>query len=154
MGGGSMFRFATDDDSYSMIDHRRWMGGLKESTIPRGGRRPDAGNPALSPTPGVEATTPHSMVRGSPETVITVTGFNFVQRSEAYYDGIAVPTRVVSSTQLEATLSVDLLSRAGAFPLTVKNPTPLSTPAWGEESNKAFILVPFEFTTLLPQPEW
>lgn len=151
---GSMFRFATDDDSYDMIDHQRWAASLKQATTPRGGRNPNAGDPALSPTPGVEATAPHSLVRGSPETVITVTGFNFVQRSQAYLDGIQVPTRVVSSTQLEATLSVDLLGRAGAFPLTVKNPTPLSTPAWGEESNKAFILVPFEFTTLLPQPEW
>jgi hypothetical protein len=137
-----------------MIDHQDWAEAMKQATTPRGGRTAAAGNPALSPTPGVEATAPHTLSRGSAETMITVTGFNFVQRSQAYYDGIAVPTRVVSSTELEATLPANLLARAGAYPLTVKNPTPISTPAWGEESNKAFILVPFEFTKVLPQPEW
>jgi imidazolonepropionase-like amidohydrolase len=151
---GSMFRFATDDDSYDMIDHQDWAEAMQQATTPRGGRSAEAENPALSPTPGLEATAPHTLLRGSPETVVTVTGFNFVQRSQAYYDGIAVPTRVVSSTQLEATLPANLLARAGAYPLTVKNPAPLSTPAWGEESNKAFILVPLEFTKVLPQPQW
>jgi hypothetical protein len=127
---------------------------LKQATTPRGGRRAEAENPALASTPGVEATAPHTLMRGSPDTTITVTGFNFVQRSQAYYNGIPVPTRVVSSTQIEARVPANLLGRAGAYPLTVKNPTPLSTPAWGDESNKAFILVPFEFTKVLPQPEW
>ncbi len=152
--GASMFRFATDDDSYDMIDHQDWAEAMKQATTPRGGRTAEAGKPALSPTPGVEATAPHTLARGSTETMITVTGFNFVQRSQAYYDGIAVPTRVLSSTELEASLPANLLTRAGAYPLTVQNPTPISTPAWGEESNKAFILVPFEFTKVLPQPAW
>ena len=30
----------------------------------------------------------------------------------------------------------------------------MATPDWGAESNYANILVPFEFTKLLPQPRW
>jgi hypothetical protein len=151
---GALFRYAADGDTYDMIDHADWAEALKQATTPRGGRREAVQDPALAPTPGLEGTAPHSLHRGDSQTVITVTGFNFVERSQAYFDGIAVPTRVVSSMMIEATVPQNLLGRAGAFPLTIKNPLPLSTPAWGDESNKAYVLVALESTRLLPQPEW
>jgi hypothetical protein len=30
----------------------------------------------------------------------------------------------------------------------------LATPQWGDGSNDAYVLVPFEFTKVLPQPKW
>jgi imidazolonepropionase-like amidohydrolase len=160
---GGMFSFSADEDTYDMIPGAAWAASLKQATA-GGGRGggggnqpaapPPALNPAASPTPGIEGTAPHTILRGSPDTDITVTGFNFVQRSQAYYDGVAVPTRVVNRNQLVATIPNNLLGRAGAFKLLVKNPEPLAAPAWGSESNYANILVPFEFTKILPQPRW
>jgi imidazolonepropionase-like amidohydrolase len=156
---GGMFSFSADEDTYDMIPGAAWAASLKQATAGRGGGNanaapPPAQNPVASPTPGIEATAPHTILRGSPDTPITVTGFNFVQRSQAYYDGIPVPTRVVNRNQLVATIPNNLLGRAGAFKLVVKNPAPLATPDWGSESNYANILVPFEFTKILPQPQW
>jgi hypothetical protein len=168
---GNMFSFSPDEDTYDMIPDAAWAASLKAATGGRGGGGggggagggrgggepappPPALNPASSPTPGLEATAPHTVLRGSPDTVIRVTGFNFVQRSQAYFDGIPVPTRVVNRNQIEATVPANLFGRAGAFPLVVKNPEPLATPRWGAESNKGIILVPFEFTKVLPQPRW
>ena len=66
-------------------------------------------------------------------------------------DGIPVTTRVVNRNQLVATIPANLLGRAGAFKLTVKNPAPLATPEetkkfvdgehkrWGEVIKKANI---------------
>jgi hypothetical protein len=86
--------------------------------------------------------------------VVTVTGFNFVKRSRAYVDGMPLPTRVISGTQIAVTVPTNVLSRAGSFPVMIKNDPPLATPPWGAESNKAYLLVPFEFTKILPQPKW
>jgi hypothetical protein len=151
---GDMFSYADLEDTYDMILDQDWLGALDEATTPRNGRNPAVRNPAASPTPGVMATAPHTLHRGSAETVIRITGINFVERSVAYFDGAPVPTRVVSSTEIEATIPADMLGRAGAMALVVKNPTPLAAPAWGDTSNRANILVAFEFTELLPQPEW
>lgn len=155
---GNMFSFSDEEDSYDMIPDAQWAASLKAATAGRGGNAnaapPPAQDPAISPTPGVERTAPHTLLRGSPDTAITVTGFNFVQRSQAYFDGIPVPTRVVNRMQLVATVPANLFGRAGALALTVKNPEPLAAPAWGAQSNKAMILVPFEFTKILPQPKW
>ena len=35
-----------------------------------------------------------------------------------------------------------------------QNPQPITTPVWGDTSNIAHLLVPFEFTKILPQPRW
>ena len=36
----------------------------------------------------------------------------------------------------------------------VRNPKPLATSQWGDVSNDSYVLVPFEFTKVLPQPKW
>jgi hypothetical protein len=154
---GSMFRFSPDEDTYDMIDGVQWAASLKAATGGRGGNQggpQPAQDPAASPTPGIEATVPHTLLRGSPETTVRVTGFNFVQRSVAYFDGIPVPTKVVNRNQIDVTVPANLLGRAGSFPLMVKNPAPLASPPWGADSNKAYILVPFEFTKIMAQPKW
>lgn len=162
---GGMFSIpGTDNDA--LVSGADWAAGLKDATFnPNAGRGPafvigpaaplpPIPDPALSPTPGIESTAPHTVLRGTGDTTVTITGFNFVKSSRAYFDGVPIPTTVMSRTELQAVVPANMLERAGRFSLTVRNRQPIDDPNWGEESNKAYMLVPFEFTTLLPQPEW
>jgi hypothetical protein len=107
-----------------------------------------------SPTPGIETIFPYNVTRGSADTTLTITGFNFVQRSMVYVGGEAVPTTVKSRTEIEATIPANVLASAGKLEVVVKNPEPVAEPIWGDTSNAAYVLVPFEFTKTLPQPAW
>jgi len=83
---------------------------------------------------------------GSPTLNLTLTGFNFVRRTRVYFDGISVPYRRVSPTDLEVTLDENLLRRAGRFDIVVKNRGPLASPEWGDgTSNKAHLIVNFKY---------
>ncbi len=157
---GYMFaRPNTDEDA--VVSKPEWVAALKQATW-----RPQATNggfggaggidSATSPTPAIENVSVHTIIRRSPTTPVTVTGFNYVRGSQAYFDGRPVPTQVVSRTEIRATIPENLLGRAGNFPLTVKNPSPLSTAVveWGDTSNQAYILVPFEFTTKWSQNKY
>jgi hypothetical protein len=53
----------------------------------------------------------------------------------------------VSRNEIQAVVNENILARAGRFEVVVKNPLPLATPAWGDTSNVANLLVPFSFTT-------
>ena len=133
-----------------------WEAGLKAASGGRGGGAgvngpaaapPPVQNPNLSPTPGIEDISLHTLIQGTPDTVVSVKGINFVRRSVAYAGDIALPTEVVSRTEIKATLSQNLLAQAGKLHITIRNPEPLATPEWGGTSNPAHILVPFSFTT-------
>jgi hypothetical protein len=104
---------------------------------------------ALSPTPGIEAIAPRTIIQAAPETTVTLTGVNFVKRSVAYVNGDAVPTMVDSATKIRLVVPQDRLAAAGKLHVVVKNPTPLATEEWGDTSNTAHILVPFAFTQIV-----
>jgi hypothetical protein len=105
-------------------------------------------NYTLSPTPGIEAIAPQTVIQGAPETTVTLTGINFVKRSVAYVNDTPVPTMVDSATKLRLVVPADMLAPAGKLHITVKNPKPMAVPEWGDTSNTAHILVPFSFTKL------
>ena len=142
-------------DSDGPILGRAWAAAVKSSQF-----RPNVnsvrGEPGLpdsipnfatSPTPGIEVMSVHTLIRGTPTTPLRLTGFNFVQRSLVYVDGEAVPTHVISRTEIEAQISENILARAGLKEIVVKNPEPVRSPIWGDTSNPVYLLVPFEFTT-------
>ena len=161
---GGMFSLPdTDDDP--VVAGEDWAAGLKDATFhPGGGGNPNVQgpgappppvpDPALAPTPGMESFAPFVVHRGSPDTVIAITGFNFVKESIGYFDGEPLPTRVVSETELQMTVPANLLSRAGKYEIVVKNRPPLDDVFWGDTSNSAYLLVPFEYTKLLAEPNW
>ena len=60
---------------------------------------------------------------------------------------LAVPTQVVSRTEIRATVDSHILGSPGNRVVVVKNPAPLDPNSWGDTSNRAHILVPFSFTT-------
>jgi len=132
-----------------------WEAGLKAATFnkpPFIGLLPMAPPPSIrdpfnSPTPGIEAIAPHTVIQGSGDTVLDIKGINFVKRSVVYVDDQPVPTEVVSGTEVKATLSQNLLAQAGKLHISVRNPLPLANPEWGDKSNQANVLVPFAFTT-------
>ena len=161
---GGMFALPNTDDE-PVVSGEDWAAALKEATFrPGGGGNvnvqgaaappPPVPDPALNPTPGIESFAPYVVHRGSSDTVVTITGFNFVQESRAYFKGMAVPTRVVSRTEIQATIPQDLLAGAGFFGLKVKNRPPVADVFWGDTSNSAYMLVPYEYTKLLAEPDW
>ena len=156
---GGMFNNSVLHDFDNNVEGADWAEGLKRATF-----RPNVLNGSynnaggldseLGPTPGIEAIAPHSVTRGSADTTIRVTGFNFVRGSEVLVNGKPVPTKVVSRTELEVSVAKAAFADAGKLHLQVRNPKPLATPQWGDHSNDAYVLVPFEFTKPLPQPRW
>ena len=75
-----------------------------------------------------------------------LTGFNFVRRSRIFFDGVSLPWRWVSPTELEVTIGADLLKRPGRYEIEIQNPQPVSLPDWGNGiSNKAHFMVDFRY---------
>jgi len=107
---------------------------------------------SLSPTPGIEAIAPRTVMQGAPDTTVTLTGVNFVKRSVVYVNGAPVPTMVDSATKIRFVVPQDRFAGAGKLHVVVKNPEPLATVEWGDASNTAHILVPFAFSTELAHP--
>lgn len=138
--------------SSPVIEGGAWTAALKTATW-----RPDVRNggfagaggleTAISPTPGVESIMPYVIDQGSPATTVTLRGFNFISGSRILVNGEPVPTRVVSRTEIQGTLSAEMLNKPGRYVLRVRNPEPIAG-EWGDTSNPAKITVPYRFTTM------
>ena len=77
---------------------------------------------ALEPTVG--AASPNFVVAGSAPTPIVVSGSNFQSGAKITWNGTAMTTTYISSTQLQATPTTTQLSAAGIIQLAVSNPAP------------------------------
>jgi hypothetical protein len=73
--------------------------------------------------------TPRVVVEGSDSVAVSVNGRGFQTRAQAYFKGVPVSTRVISSTSIEITISRELLTEVGAWPITVINPPPNEGPS-------------------------
>lgn len=122
----------------------------------RGGRfngRPPVGpgeplpDPVESPQPAIETISPVQIVAGSDTLTVTLTGFNFVRRSQVYFRGTPVPHEAVSGSEFRVTLDARLLGEPGWHDLVVRNPEPLHPELgmeWGDgTSNSAYLIVAF-----------
>jgi hypothetical protein len=101
-------------------------------------------NPATSPQPAIETITPRWVKEGDPATTVTLTGFNFVEKSQVMFDGEPVPHERVSGTELKVTVDAAKIAAAGRHEITVVNPAPLVADATGT-SNKAHLLVDYRY---------
>jgi len=138
--------------STPVVEGGPWLAALKQATW-----RPDslnggfagAGgiNSELSPTPGIESIYPYTVKQGSASTILTLKGFNYVRGSQAFVDGKPVPTQIVSRTEIRATVDSAFLAKPGRYSVTIKNPQPVAAAEWGDTSNPAKLLVPYNFTT-------
>ncbi len=73
----------------------------------------------LNPIPALTSVTPSAFSEGT--TTVTVNGFQFVYGAQILWNGNAVPTTFISSTQLVASIPAP---NPGTFPIAVSNPNP------------------------------
>jgi len=78
----------------------------------------------LNPIPIIDTVTPTALAEGT--SLVTVTGSQFVYGAQIVWNGAAVATTFVSSTELAAAIDAP---NPGTFPLTVVNPDPGSATA-------------------------
>ena len=84
-------------------------------TFPQG----SASVSVLNPIPIVNTVTPSTFPEGTAQ--VAVNGSQFVFGAQIIWNGVAVPTTLVSSTQLVAVIPAP---NPGTFPLLVSNPDP------------------------------
>jgi hypothetical protein len=131
-----------------MVEGRDWVAALKQTTAQ--GIRGTSGltDPTHSfgqQSPGIESLSPNMVTEGDPTLTLTIKGVNFTQKSLAYFDDHPVPARLVSETELNATIDANLIARPGTFAVTIRNPGLLAQPQWGGASNRAYLLVNFRY---------
>jgi hypothetical protein len=74
------------------------------------------------PVPAITSTSPASVVAGSPNTPLTVTGTGFDDQCQIRLNGSGKSTTFVSDTQLTGVIAASLMTTAGAIAVTVNNP--------------------------------
>jgi hypothetical protein len=74
--------------------------------------------------PSITSLNPASVVAGSPDRTITITGAGFVSTSTASSNGVLVMTTYVSGTTLSAVVPANHLLNPGSVAITVTNPAP------------------------------
>lgn len=79
---------------------------------------------AYNPQPVIGAIAPASVIAGSTDTLISVTGANFSSGSAILVGGTALSTNYVSATRLTATIPSSQLTTLGWLPVTVSSPAP------------------------------
>lgn len=91
---------------------------------PGGGASREVTFSVVNPKPAVTALAPLSVMVGTGATGITVNGASFVQGARIVFGGADLPTSLLSTSQLSATIPAGALATAGSVPVTVVNPTP------------------------------
>ena len=128
------------------VENLSWVRRLKVEYPGSSGNAANFPNAERSPPPAIQSIAPVMVTQGAPTTTLRLTGFNFVARSRVLFDGVSVPWRRVSATEIDVTLDENLLRRAGRFDVVVVNPDPQADPQWSSgTSNKAHMLVKYAY---------
>jgi hypothetical protein len=90
-----------------------------------------------TPTPQLSGLSPESVVAGSPDVTITLTGQNFTPATTVSWNNNNLATTVVNNTEVQATIPAAALSRPVAAPLYVEN-----SPGEGISNVLAFSVLP------------
>ncbi|QNI31991.1 choice-of-anchor D domain-containing protein [Alloacidobacterium dinghuense] len=77
-----------------------------------------------NPVPALSSISPASAAAGGGAFTLTVNGTNFVSSSTVSWNGTALPTTYVSSTQLTAVVASTDIAQSGTVQVTVTSPTP------------------------------
>ena len=95
-----------------------------KNPVPGGGTSSPANFTVNNPTPAIAASNPTSVVAGASDTPFDVTGSNFLATSVIAWNGTALSTTFVSSSELKATVPAADLAGSSASQITVRNPAP------------------------------
>src|SRR6266436_8780092 len=82
-----------------------------------------AASSAFAANPTITSINPNSCLAGSPQFTLTVNGTNFVNGATVNWNGSALTTTFVSSTQLTAIVPAANVAAVGTASITVKNST-------------------------------
>lgn len=80
-------------------------------------------------TPAIASTTPNSILAGSADTTISITGTNFLPTSVAMIGTTALSTTYISSTKMTAVIPASNIASLGWLSLTVRTPSASSSSA-------------------------
>lgn len=80
--------------------------------------------PASNPVPSITTINPSSVTAGDPGFTLTVDGTNFINGSVINWNGSALTTTYVNSTQLTAGITAAMVASPGTPNVTVFNPAP------------------------------
>ena len=94
------------------------------SPTPGGGASAPVTFTINNPVPTLSSLLPGSAKAGSPSVTITLSGSNFVAKSQGQWNGAVRPTTYVSATQLTLTVPASDLITPGTTAVTVFNPAP------------------------------
>jgi len=81
---------------------------------------------------------------GSPTLALKLTGFNYFQRSQVYFNNVPVPTTVNSRVAITVTIDEALLRTPGRYQVVVRNlglAEPANPKLGDAESNRAWLIV-------------
>jgi hypothetical protein len=93
---------------------------------------PSGGEPNGNPVPLLVAPLmPVSHAPNGTDLSLTVNGSGFVSGAQAFWNGTAIPTTYVDSSQLQASVPAGSVQTNGSAVVTVKNPGPLSAASNG-----------------------
>jgi trimeric autotransporter adhesin len=99
------------------------------NAAPGGGTSAAVNITVAAGSPTITSTSPNSILAGSANTTITITGTNFFSTSVAMIGTTALPTTYVSNTQLTTVIPADSIASLNWLPLTVHTPSASSTSA-------------------------
>ena len=105
--------------------------GVHTITATYGGSANFLSNPAttitvsvINPAPALTQLLPASAAVGASGFTLGISGSGFIETSQAYWNGAAITTTLVSPTALQAEISASQLAAAGVYSITVQNPLP------------------------------
>ena len=78
----------------------------------------------INPAPVLTQLLPASAAVSASGFTLGISGSGFVAESQAYWNGAAITTTLVSPTALQAEISASRLTAAGVYSITVENPLP------------------------------
>jgi hypothetical protein len=116
--GQSGLAFVTNDTSANASGKLYILDG---SFVNSSGVQDTAAGTPLNPVPTLTAITPVTAAVGSSGLALTITGRDFVGQTTVYWNGNAIPTTVISSTQLSAQVPASDLSTANLATITASN---------------------------------
>jgi len=80
--------------------------------------------PASNPVPAIISLSPNQATVGGVAFTLTVTGQNFVSSSAVWWNGVAIPTTFVTSSELQAQITAADIASAGSASVSVTTPMP------------------------------
>jgi hypothetical protein len=125
-GGGTWYFAVQVTDAAGVSAEQPFLAIMIDSTAPPKNPVPFVAQPLV----------PDTATPGGPAFTLTVNGAGFVSGATVDFNGIALPTTFVSSSQVTATIPAAAIASAGTAEITVVNPTPA-----GPRSNVAYFPV-------------